>query len=61
MSHIPSEGLLDMEDALVSATNPARTDGTFDYERRATQHNYLVAYGWMARHKKGPHELDELL
>ncbi|EEA28855.1 hypothetical protein EYB25_000233 [Talaromyces marneffei] len=61
MSHIPSERLLDIEDALVSPSNPARADGTLDYERCARLHNYLIAYGWMVRHEKGPHELDELL
>lgn len=61
MSHISSESLVNIEDALVSPSNPARDDGTLDYERCARLHNYLVAYGWMARHGKGPHELDELL
>ncbi|RAO73359.1 uncharacterized protein BHQ10_009371 [Talaromyces amestolkiae] len=61
MSRIPSESLIDIEDALVSPLNPARDDGTLDYERCARLHNYLVTYGWMARHGKGPHELDELL
>lgn len=42
--------ILDIEDALVSDANPARTDGPLDYERCARLHNYLVAYGWMARH-----------
>jgi hypothetical protein len=39
------EQLLDIEDALVSEENPARDDSTFDYERCARLHNYLVAYG----------------
>lgn len=61
MPYTSSEGLLDIEDALVSPSNPARADGTLDYERCARLHNYLIAYGWMVRHEKGPHEVDELL
>lgn len=53
--------LLDIEDALVSEANPARTDGTFDHERCARLHNYLVAYGWMARHEREMDDLHELL
>lgn len=53
--------LLDIEDALVSESNPARTDGPLDYERCARLHNYLVAYGWMAWHGRGEQDLDELL
>lgn len=53
--------LLDIDDALVSETNPAREDGTFDYERCARLHNYLVAYGWMAHHEREVDDLQELL
>ncbi|EED16494.1 hypothetical protein TSTA_015790 [Talaromyces stipitatus ATCC 10500] len=61
MLDIPVESLLDVEDALVSPSNPARNNGTLDYERCARLHSHLAAYGWMAHHEKGPHELDELL
>ncbi|KAJ6018172.1 hypothetical protein N7451_001551 [Penicillium sp. IBT 35674x] len=54
------EQILDIEDALVSDENPPRYDGTLDYERCARLHNYLVAYGWMARHGKDTHDLDAL-
>ncbi|KAJ5389941.1 uncharacterized protein N7496_001009 [Penicillium cataractarum] len=53
--------LLDIDDALVSESNPAREDGTFDYERCARLHNYLVAYGWMAHHEREVDDLQELL
>ncbi|RAO64964.1 uncharacterized protein BHQ10_000976 [Talaromyces amestolkiae] len=54
--------LLDIDDALVSDLNPARTDTEgLDYERCARLHNYLVAYGWMAYHQRSPEDLDELL
>lgn len=54
--------LLDIDDAMVSDSNPARTDGRgLDYERCARLHNYLVAYGWMAYHQRSPDDLDELL
>ncbi|GLI73656.1 hypothetical protein PoHVEF18_001876 [Penicillium ochrochloron] len=55
------QGLLDIDDALVSESNPARTDGTFDHERCARLHNYLVAYGWMANHEREVDDLQELL
>ncbi|KAJ5975131.1 hypothetical protein N7481_008838 [Penicillium waksmanii] len=51
--------ILDIEDALVSDENPAR-DGALDYERCARLHNYLVAYGWMARHERDTPDLDAL-
>ncbi|GIK00105.1 hypothetical protein Aspvir_004120 [Aspergillus viridinutans] len=54
------EPVLDIEDALVSDDNPARNDGTFDYERCARLHNYLVAYAWMARHGRDTPDLDAL-
>lgn len=54
------EQLLDIEDALVSDEHPARDDGTFDYERCARLHNYLVAYGWMARHGRDTPDLTAL-
>jgi hypothetical protein len=54
--------LLDIDDALVSDSSPARTDGRgLDYERCARLHNYLVAYGWMAYHQRSADDLDELL
>lgn len=53
--------LLDIDDALVSESNPARTDGTFDHERCARLHNYLVAFGWIAHHERGVEDLHELL
>jgi hypothetical protein len=54
--------LLDIDDALVSHSNPARTDGrSLDYERCARLHNYLVAYGWMAYHQRSAQDLEELL
>lgn len=54
--------LLDIDDALVSDSNPARTDGrSLDYERCARLHNYLVAHGWMAYHGRNAQDLDELL
>jgi hypothetical protein len=52
--------ILNIEDALVSDDNPARDDGTLDYERCARLHNYLVAYGWMARNGKDTPDLDAL-
>jgi hypothetical protein len=54
------ERILDVEDALVSDENPARDDDTLDYERCARLHNYLVAYGWMARHGRDTPDLDAL-
>jgi hypothetical protein len=54
------EQILDIDDALVSDDNPARTDGPLDYERCARLHNYLVAYGWMARHGRETLDLDAL-
>lgn len=56
------EQILDIEDALVSDENPPRhfNDGTLDYERCARLHNYLVAYGWMARHQTDTPDLDAL-
>lgn len=54
--------LLDIDDALLSDSNPARTDGrSLEYERCARLHNYLVAYGWMAHHQRDAQDLDELL
>lgn len=53
--------LLDVDDALVSETNPARVDGTFDDERCARLHNYLVAYGWMKFNEQDPGHLADLL
>ncbi|KAJ6008132.1 hypothetical protein N7540_012108 [Penicillium herquei] len=53
--------ILDINDALVSDENPARENGTLDYERCARLHNYIVAYGWMARHGKVTPDLDELV
>ncbi|CAI7569143.1 unnamed protein product [Penicillium manginii] len=52
--------ILDIKDALVSNENPARDNGTLDYERCARLHNYLVAYGWMARNKRDTPDLDAL-
>ncbi|KAJ6149399.1 hypothetical protein N7471_000598 [Penicillium samsonianum] len=52
--------VLNIEDALVSEANPARRNGPLDYERCARLHNYLVAYGWMARHGQETPNLDEL-
>ncbi|KAJ5703627.1 hypothetical protein N7493_011552 [Penicillium malachiteum] len=52
--------ILDIDDPLVSDENPAREDGTLDYERCARLHNYLAAYGWMARHGKDTPNLDAL-
>ncbi|KAJ6189393.1 hypothetical protein N7519_004301 [Penicillium mononematosum] len=54
------EQILNIEDALVSEANPARLNGPLDYERCAGLHNYLVAYGWMARHGQETPNLDEL-
>ncbi|CAI7652690.1 unnamed protein product [Penicillium manginii] len=54
-----SQQILDIEDALVSEENPAH-DGSLDYERCARLHNYLVAYGWMARHERDTPDLDAL-
>ncbi|KAJ6010775.1 hypothetical protein N7451_002187 [Penicillium sp. IBT 35674x] len=61
MNYTPQQ-ILAIEDALVSDGNPARhiNDGALDYERCARLHNYLVAYGWMARHKKDTPDLDAL-
>uniref|UniRef100_A0A093VAB0 S-adenosylmethionine synthase n=1 Tax=Talaromyces marneffei PM1 TaxID=1077442 RepID=A0A093VAB0_TALMA len=53
--------LLDIDDALVSDSNPARNDGSLDYERCARLHNYLVAYSWMAYHQRDAQDLVELL
>ncbi|KAJ5465377.1 hypothetical protein N7530_009164 [Penicillium desertorum] len=52
--------ILDIEDALVSDDNPAPDDGALDYERCARLHNYLVAYGWMARNGRDTPDLDAL-
>ncbi|GAD95925.1 hypothetical protein PVAR5_4573 [Paecilomyces variotii No. 5] len=54
------EQILDIEDALVSQSNPARIDGSLDYERCARLHNYLVAYGWMTRHRQETPDLNAL-
>lgn len=51
--------ILDIEDALVSDSSPAR-DGTLDYERCARLHNSLVAYSWMAHHKRDTPDLNTL-
>ncbi|CEJ93759.1 hypothetical protein VHEMI09328 [[Torrubiella] hemipterigena] len=52
--------LLDIEDALVTPTNPVRADGNLDVVRCAKLHNHLVALSWMERHQKSAHELNEL-
>jgi hypothetical protein len=52
--------ILNFEDALVSDDNPARDEGTLDYERCARLHNYLVAYGWMARNRRDTPDLEAL-
>ncbi|KAJ6000203.1 hypothetical protein N7481_000612 [Penicillium waksmanii] len=53
-----AQHILDIEDALVSDENPPRDNGTLEYERCARLHNYLAAYGWMARNGKEAPELD---
>ncbi|KAK2593683.1 hypothetical protein QQS21_008626 [Conoideocrella luteorostrata] len=53
--------LLDIQDVLVTAANPARADGDLDVERCARLHNYLVALTWMERHQKSAQELNELM
>lgn len=53
--------LLDIEDVLVSESNPARNVGPLDYERCARLHNYLVTCSWMAWHGREEQDLDELL
>ncbi|KAJ6114474.1 hypothetical protein N7486_000252 [Penicillium sp. IBT 16267x] len=58
--NVTPQQILDIEDAIVSEQNPPRDDGTLDYERCARLHNYLVAYGWMARHGKDMPDLDAL-
>ncbi|KAJ5893060.1 hypothetical protein N7504_009751 [Penicillium tannophilum] len=58
--NVTPQQILDIEDAIVSEENPPRDDGTLDYERCARLHNYLVAYGWMARHGKDMPDLDAL-
>ncbi|KAJ5561754.1 hypothetical protein N7535_003785 [Penicillium sp. DV-2018c] len=55
-----AQQILDIEGALVSDDNPARDDGTLDYERCARLHNYLVAYDWMARNGRDTPDLDAL-
>ncbi|KAJ5965608.1 hypothetical protein N7481_012322 [Penicillium waksmanii] len=55
-----AHNILDIEDALVSDENPARNNGTLDYERCARLHNYLAALGWMARNGKETPDLDAL-
>ncbi|KAJ5637428.1 hypothetical protein N7490_007307 [Penicillium lividum] len=52
--------VFDIEDALVTDANPGLDDYFLDYERCARLHNYLVAYGWMARHEWERPGLDEL-
>lgn len=52
--------ILNVEGALVTEDNPARNNGTLDYERSARLHNYLVAYGWMARYGREAPDLDAL-
>lgn len=52
--------LLDIEDVLVTPTNPARADGNLDVARCAKLHNHLVALSWMERHQKSAQELNEL-
>lgn len=42
MSGIPSFEAL----PLVTASHPARNDGTLDVARCAALHNFLVRYGW---------------
>ncbi|DAA74784.1 TPA_exp: Uncharacterized protein A8136_3100 [Trichophyton benhamiae CBS 112371] len=58
-----SHDLLDIEDALVSDTNPAQDadNGVLDVRRCARLQNYLVARGWMARNNKQPEDLHHLL
>jgi hypothetical protein len=58
---ITPQQLLDIDDALVSESYPARTDGALDYERCARLHNYLVAYGLRAYHERGMQDLDKSL
>ena len=58
--NITPQNILDIEDALVSDENPASSNGTLDYARCARLHNYIVAYGWMARHGKDTPDLDAL-
>ena len=55
-----SEQILDIEDALISHKYSARGEDTLDYERCARLHNYLVAYGWMARHGRATPVLDAI-
>lgn len=38
----------DINDALVTASNPARSDGSLDHARCAALHNYLLRHGWLA-------------
>ncbi|KAJ5720810.1 uncharacterized protein N7483_008744 [Penicillium malachiteum] len=52
--------ILDINDALVSDENPARENGTLDYERCARLHNYIVACGWMAHHGQYTPDLDAI-
>ncbi|KAJ5286594.1 hypothetical protein N7478_002280 [Penicillium angulare] len=42
--------ILDIEDALVTPSNPARNDYTLDYTRCSRLHNYIVGYLWSAQH-----------
>ncbi|EFQ96936.1 hypothetical protein MGYG_08861 [Nannizzia gypsea CBS 118893] len=58
-----SHDLLDIEDALVSDTNPAQDadNGVLDVQRCVRLHNYLVARGWMAKNHKQPADLHHLL
>lgn len=55
--------LLDIDDSLVSDTNPARSDNPLDFERCARLHNYLVAYDFLESSRQNAEELsiDELL
>ncbi|KAJ5899931.1 hypothetical protein N7495_004675 [Penicillium taxi] len=57
---VTPQKILDIEDALFSEESPPRDDGKLDFERCARLHNYLVAYGWMARHGKDMPDLDAL-
>ena len=44
----------------MSDAHPARDNGTLDYKRCARLHNYLAAFGWMARNGKDKPDLDAL-
>ncbi|KAJ5504255.1 hypothetical protein N7463_007129 [Penicillium fimorum] len=52
--------ILNIDDALVSEVNASRLNCALDYELCARLHNYLVAFGWMARYGQETPNLDEL-